>query len=75
MVNSHYVPMQTLRRFGNKLCVFNVRTGEYFENINIDKLFSKKGFYTSEIEDKLNKRIESQFGNLFANKLMKCEKI
>ena len=74
MVNSHYVPMQTLRRFGNKLCVFNVRTGEYFENINIDKLFSEKGFYTSEIEDKLNKRIESQFGNLFANKLMKCEK-
>ena len=73
MVNSHYVPMQTLRRFGNKLCVFNVRTGEYFENINIDKLFSEKGFYTSEIEDKLNKRIESQFGNLFANKLMKCE--
>lgn len=75
MVNSHYVPMQTLRRFGNKLCVFNVRTGEYLENINIDKLFSKKGFYTSEIEDKLNKRIESQFGNLFANKLMKCEEI
>ena len=73
MVNSHYVPMQTLRRFGNKLCVFNVRTGEYFEKINIDKLFSEKGFYTSEVEDKLNKRIESQFGNLFANKLMKCE--
>ena len=75
MVNSHYVPMQTLRRFGNKLCVFNVRTGEYLENINIDKLFSEKGFYTSEIEDKLNKRIESQFGNLFANKLMKCEEV
>ena len=75
MVNSHYVPMQTLRRFGNKLCVFNVHTGEYLENINIDKLFSKKGFYTSEIEDKLNKRIESQFGNLFANKLMKCEEV
>ena len=74
MINSHYVPMQTLRRFGNKLCVFNVQTGEYFENINIDKLFSEKGFYTSEVEDKLNKRIESQFGNLFANKLMKCEK-
>lgn len=73
MINSHYVSMQTLRRFGNKLCVFNVQTGEYFENINVDKLFSEKGFYTSEVEDKLNKRIESQFGNLFANKLMKCE--
>lgn len=75
MVNSHYVPMQTLRKFGDKLCVFNVRTGEYLENVNIDKLFSEKGFYTSEIEDKLNKRIESQFGNLYANKLMKCEEV
>ena len=73
MINSHYVPMQTLRRFGNKLCIFNVRSGEYSENINIDKLFSQKGFYTSEVEKKLNKRIESQFGNLFANKLMKRE--
>lgn len=75
MINSHFVPMQTLRRFGNKLCVFNVRTGEYFENAKLERIFSQKGFYTSEVEDKLNKRIESQFGHLFANKLMKCENI
>ncbi len=71
--NSHYVPKQTLKKFGERLCLFNVRTGEYIENANINKVFSKRGFYTDEVEDKLNKRIESQFGNLFANKLMKCE--
>lgn len=71
--NSHYVPKQTLKKFGDKLCLFNVRTGEYIENANVDKVFSERGFYTEEVEDKLNRRIESQFGNLFANKLIKCE--
>lgn len=71
--NSHYVPRQTLKKFGDRLCIFNVRTGEYFENVKIDKIFSEKGFYTLDIEDKLNKKIESQFGNLFANKLIKCD--
>lgn len=71
--NSHYVPKQTLKKFGDKLCLFNVHTGEYIENANVDKVFSERGFYTEEVEDKLNRRIESQFGNLFANKLIKCE--
>lgn len=69
MVNSHYVPKLTLRQFGDKLCLFNVRTGEYKENVKIDKAFSEKGFYSNDIEEKLNKRIESQFGNIFNNKL------
>lgn len=73
MANSHYVPMLTLRKFADKLCLFNVQNGEYKENIKIDKSFSEKGFYTDEVEDKLNKRIESQFGNLFSNKLLNAE--
>lgn len=44
--NSHYVPKQTLKKFGDKLCLFNVRTGEYIENANVDKVFSERGFYT-----------------------------
>ena len=75
MINSHYVPMQTLRKFSDKLCLFNVLTGEYKENIKIEKAFSEKGFYSEEVEDKLNKRIESQFGNLFSNKLLEAEGI
>lgn len=73
MINSHYVPMLTLRKFADKLCLFNVQTGKFKENIKIDKSFSEKGFYTDEVEDKLNKRIESQFGNLFSNKLQNAE--
>lgn len=73
MANSHYVQMLTLRKFADKLCLFNVQTGEYKENIKIDKFFSEKDFYSDEIEEKLNKRIESQFGNLFSNKLLNAE--
>ena len=73
MANSHYVPMLALRKFADKLCLFNVRTGEYKENIKIDKSFSKQNFYSDEVEEKLNKRIESQFGNLFSNKLLNAE--
>lgn len=75
MQNSHYVPMLTLRKFSDKLCLFNVRTGEYKENTKIDKAFSDKGFYSSDIEEKLNLKIESQFGNLLNNKILKDEKI
>ena len=73
MANSHYVPMLTLRRFANKLCVFNVQTGEYKENIKIDKAFSEQGFYSDEVEKKLNERIESQFSNLLLNRILNAE--
>ena len=73
MANSHYVPMLTLRKFADKLCLFNIRTGEYKENIKIDKSFSEQDFYSDEVEKKLNNRIESQFGNLFSNKLLNAE--
>ena len=59
MANSHYVPMLTLRKFAAKLCLFNVQTGEYKENIKIDKTFSEQGFYSDEVEEKLNKRIDN----------------
>ncbi len=56
MINSHYVPMQTLKKYGKRLCIFNVKNGEYKENVKIEKAFSKKGFYSEEVEEKLNKR-------------------
>lgn len=73
MVNSHFVPQQTLRKFADKLCLYNIRTGEYREDVKIDKAFSQVGFYDEVTEKKLNEQIESQFGNLFANKLRLCE--
>lgn len=73
MANSHYVPMLTLRKFSDRLCLFNVQTGKYKENVKIDRTFSEQNFYSSEVEEKLNKRIESQFGNLFSNKILNAE--
>ena len=69
MSNDHFVPRLTLRKFGEKICLFNVNTGEYKEDVKIENAFSENEFYSDEVENKLNKKIESQFGNLFANKL------
>lgn len=56
MVNSHYVPKQTLKKFAKKLCLFNVKTGEYKENVALNRAFSEYGFYSVEVEEKLNKK-------------------
>ena len=73
MANSHYVPRMTLRRFWDKLCLFNVQTGEFKENVKIEKAFCEKEFYTDEIETKLNKKIESTFANLLNNKILRAD--
>ena len=72
-MNSHYVPRLTLRRFGDFLCTYNVKTGKYLEDVKIECAFCEYDFYSEEIEKQLNRRIESQFGNLFNNKLNRCE--
>ena len=74
MANSHYVPQMTLRRFRDKLCLFNVQTGEFKENVTIEKAFCEKEFYTDEIETKLNSKIESTFANLLNNKILRADK-
>ena len=50
MANSHYVPMLTLRRFSDRLCLFNVQTGKYKENVKIDKTFSEQNCYSNEVQ-------------------------
>lgn len=72
-MNNHYVPRLTLRKFGETLCTFNIKTGEYRECVKHEHTFCEKGFYSGEIEDKLNRQIESQFASLFSNKLNKEE--
>lgn len=73
MVNSHYVPRLILKKFSDKLSLYNIRTGEFIEDINVDKAYSQKGFYDDETEKNLNIKLESQFGNLLANKLLKVD--
>ncbi|MFR1631757.1 MAG: DUF4238 domain-containing protein [Oscillospiraceae bacterium] len=73
MINSHYVPRFILKKFSDKLSLYNIHTGELTEDINVDKAYSQKGFYDDDTEKNLNLKLESQFGNLLANKLLKAE--
>ena len=73
MINSHYVPRFILKKFSDKLSLYNIHTGEFTEDINVDKAYSQKGFYDDDTEKNLNLKLESQFGNLLANKLLKAE--
>ena len=75
MVNSHYVPQLILKKFRDRLSIYNIRTGEFAEGVNVDKAYSQKGFYDEKTEKNLNFKIESQFGNLLANKLLRAGNI
>ena len=74
MSNNHYVPRLILRKFSDKLDLYNVKTGEFKENISVEHAYSKGNFYDEKTEEKLNKRIESQFGNLLSNVILKQDK-
>ena len=68
MKNSHYVPKFILKKFANKLCLYNIKTGEFRENVKPEKAYCEKGFYDDETEDKLNLHLESQFAK-FLNEM------
>ena len=73
MSNNHYVPRLILRKFGDKLSLYNVKTGELKENIPPEHAYAIQGFYDNETEKKLNLKIESQFGGLLSNLILKRE--
>ena len=73
MSNNHYIPRLILRKFGDKLSLYNVKTGELKENIPPEHAYAIQGFYDNETEKKLNLKIESQFGGLLSNLILKRE--
>ena len=73
MSNNHYVPRLILRKFGDKLSLYNVKTGELKENIPPEHAYAIQGFYDNETEKKLNLKIESQFGGMLSNLILKRE--
>lgn len=74
MSSNHYVPRLILRKFSNRLSLYNVRTGELKENIPPEHAYAIENFYDAETEKKLNLRIESQFGGLLSNLILKRDK-
>lgn len=74
MSSSHYVPRLILRKFSDKLSLYNVKTGELKENIPPEHAYAMEDFYDEKTEKKLNLRIESQFGGILSNLILKCDK-
>ena len=73
MSNNHYVPRLILRKFSDKLSLYNVKTGDLKENIPPEHAYAIQDFYDNETEKKLNLKIESQFGGLLSNLILKRE--
>lgn len=71
--SSHYVPRLVLRKFSNRLCTYNIKTGELRENIAPEHAFAQNALYDHNTERALNTKVESQFGNLLANILLKAD--
>ena len=74
MSSCHYVPRLILRKFSDRLSLYNVKTGELKENIPLEHAYAIENFYDAETEKKLNLRIESQFGGLLSNLILKRDK-
>lgn len=73
MKNSHYVPRFILKNFSSSLCLYNIKTKEYKENVKLEKAYAEKGFYDDVTEDNLNLKIESEFSRFLNERILKGE--
>lgn len=67
--NNHYVPQLILRRFGNKINLYNVKTGEVKFKRSTLNMFNEKNLYPQELEKKLS-LFESKIANLLDKKIL-----
>ena len=44
-VSNHYIPRLILRKFSDKLCLYNVKTGELHESIVPEHAYAIDGLY------------------------------
>lgn len=70
--NNHHVPQLILRRYDERLNVYNLATEELLINKRIEKCFSKKNIYPEWVEKMLQK-VEGPFANLLNNKLLNAK--
>lgn len=70
--NNHFVPRLVLRRYGDKINYYNLKSNKYFTNKNIENCFSQKKIYPIDVELKLGE-IEGRFGDLLNNKILKAD--
>lgn len=71
--NNHYVPRLVLRRFADKVSVYNIKTGELAENQRLEKVFALNELYSEEVEKELAEKIESPFALVLNNKILSAK--
>ena len=71
--NNHFVPRLVLRRYKERLSVFNVKTGELTENNKLENIFSEEKLYDEDIEIKLGQNVESPFASILNQKILKAD--
>ncbi len=69
--NNHFVPRLVLRRYKERLSVFNVKTGKLKENNKLENIFSEQKLYDEDIEIKLGQNVESPFANILTQKILR----
>lgn len=67
--NNHYVPRLILRRYGNKINKYNLKTKNFNISSKLEKSFSCNNLYPIELEKKLS-TIESKFAQLLDKKIL-----
>ena len=70
--NNHYVPQFILRRFGNKINRYNVKTGNLVIKGSTLNAFSDEKIYPEWLE-KMFGNLESRIANLIDNKVLKAD--
>ncbi len=68
--NNHYVPQFLLKRFGEKINVYDVKSAVLTMRKRPDKVFCSNGLYEDELEHLFNANAESKVANLLFNKIL-----
>ena len=71
--DNHYVPKLVLRRYGDKINYYNLKTKQLYVRRSIDNCYYRRKLYPIDIELKI-RDIEGRFGDLLNNKILKAEK-
>lgn len=72
--NNHYIPQFILRRFGQKINRYNVKTGELKIKGSVTNAFSKKNIYPEWLEKSLSE-LEAKFANLIDKKILNASEV
>ena len=71
--NNHYVPRLILRKFDERISVYDLKAHELKLNQKLERIFASKKLYTEEIENMFCDKVESEFARLLNNKILISE--